>query len=271
MTEGDPARGPTWHSPDRPAPVPVSFAGWLRVGLRGLALVPVLGGGLVLLLLMRLVERPLCGLRRPVTPWVTVLVCRLVLATLGIRRRIVGQPARGPGAVVANHASWLDIFALNAVRPVLFVAKAEVAGWAGIGWLARATGTVFIRRDRTQAAAQLALFRERLAAGHRLVVFPEGTSTDGLRVLPFKATLFAAFDAVTVQPVSILWTSPPGYDARFYGWWGDMDFGGHALKVLAARRQGQVTLHFHAVPPAGLDRKTLAQQAEASVRLPFQR
>ena len=112
---------------------------------------------------------------------------------LGIRLQVTGRPMAERGAVVANHASWLDIFVLNAVSRVYFVSKAEVAGWAGIGWLARATGTVFIARKGTEAKEQQALFEARLRAGHRLLFFPEGTSTDSLRVLPFKSTLFAAF------------------------------------------------------------------------------
>jgi 1-acyl-sn-glycerol-3-phosphate acyltransferase len=128
---------------------------------------------------------------------------------MGLGRDVSGVPMRGEGAYVANHSSWLDILVLNASKRMYFVAKAEVAGWAGIGWLARGTGTVFVRRDRAEAAKQAALFETRLHAGHRLLFFPEGTSTDGLRVLPFRPTLFAAFfadglrDSLQVQPVSV--------------------------------------------------------------------
>jgi 1-acyl-sn-glycerol-3-phosphate acyltransferase len=207
-------------------------------------------GGLVILLLLRLVERPLFGLQRPITPWITQFVCRSAFRIMGMGFSVRGTPMRQPGAVVANHASWLDIFTLNAPQRCYFVSKSEVAGWPGIGWLARATGTVFIQRKGSQALAQKMLFEARLRAGHRLVFFPEGTSTDGLRVLPFKSTLFAAFfadglDAVLwVQPVSLVYTAPDGEDARFYGWWGEMDFGTHLLKTLAARRQGGVEVVF---------------------------
>ena len=104
-----------------------------------------------------------------------------------------------PSTVVANHASWLDIFALNAPQRIYFVSKDEVRDWPGIGWLARATGTVFIARKSREAGVQARLFETRMAAGHRLLFFPEGTSTDGRRVLPFKTTLFAAF-LVAVGP-----------------------------------------------------------------------
>jgi 1-acyl-sn-glycerol-3-phosphate acyltransferase len=264
----------TWRGDDPPLHPPLSLRDWLRVLRRGLPLGSLVFGGLVLLLLIRLIERPLCGLRRPVTPYVTQGVCRAAFGLLGIRYATRGTPMRGPGAVVANHASWLDIFALNARKRIYFVSKSEVAGWPGIGWLARATGTVFIRRDRRDTLSQIALFRDRLQAGHKLLFFPEGTSTDGLQVLPFKPTLFAAFldpalrGDLQVQPVTLRYNAPAGEDARFYGWWGDMGFGPHLLSTLAARRQGGVTVIYY--PPVPVrdftDRKALARALEDRVR-----
>jgi 1-acyl-sn-glycerol-3-phosphate acyltransferase len=220
------------------------------------------------------VERPLFGLDRPWTPHITQFVCRSAFVFLGIERRVTGRPMAARGAIVANHASWLDIFALNASKRIYFVSKSEVAGWPGIGWLARATGTLFIDRDRRAAAAQQRIFERRLAAGHKLLFFPEGTSTDGLRVLPFKTTLFQAFHAealrphLQIQPVSVVYVAPAGEDPRFYGWWGDMAFGAHLLKVLAAPRQGRVEIRYH--PPVAVadhpDRKALARRLEGDVR-----
>lgn len=266
---------PLWRGAEAPSPRTVpGLAGWIRLLLRAPVLALVVFGGLGLLLACRLVERPLCGLHRPVTPWITVGVCRAALVILGIRYRVEGQPMTGRGALVANHVSWLDIFALNAPAPLYFVAKSEVAGWPGIGWLARATGTLFIRRDRREAQAQTLLFEARLRAGHRLCFFPEGTSTDGLRVLPFKPTLFAAFlahelaEILQVQPVTLIWQAPAGHDARFFGWWGDMSFLGHLLQVLAYGGGGTVRVMFHA-PVAVADvsgRKELARRLEADVR-----
>ena len=167
-----------------------------------------------------------------------------------------------------------DIFALNASKRIYFVSKAEVAAWPGIGWLARATGTVFIKRDRNKAREQIDVFKDRLAAGHKLLFFPEGTSTDGQLVLAFKPTLFAAFfdpvliDRMRVQPVTVRYEAPQGADPRFYGWWGDMDFGPHLLATLAAPRQGRVTVIYH--QPVKLtdfaDRKHLALALETTVR-----
>lgn len=264
-----------WTSPGGEAPaVPIGPAGWLRVVLRAPVLAGVVFGGLAVLLALRLIERPLFGLSRPVTPWITVGVCRAALAILGLGFRWRGAPMRGRGALVANHVSWLDIFALNAPAPLYFVAKSQVADWPGIGWLARATGTVFIRRDPREAQAQALLFEARLRAGHRLCFFPEGTSTDGLRVLPFKPTLFAAFYAhglaslLQVQPVTLIYRAPPGQDPRFYGWWGEMSFGAHLLRVLAAAPQGGIEVVFHPpIPVSDLPgRKELARSCEQTIR-----
>ncbi len=264
----------TWRSDDVPAQPRIGPLGWVRAVLRGLALAVVTYGGLIVLLLVRLVERPLCGLRRPVTPWITRFVCRAAFVILGIRHRVTGRPMQQKGALVANHASWLDIFTLNACDRIYFVSKSEVADWPGIGWLARATGTVFINRHGREAQLQRLVFEARLRAGHRLLFFPEGTSTDGQQVLPFKSTLFAAFfthglqEILHVQPVSVIYHAPPGQDPRFYGWWGDMEFGGHLLKLLAAPRQGTAEVVFHTPVPVSdfPDRKALAAHCEAAVR-----
>ncbi|WP_136682905.1 lysophospholipid acyltransferase family protein [Falsirhodobacter xinxiangensis] len=263
----------TWQG-EEAAPDTIGAAGWLRLVLR----IPVLGavvyGGLLLLLLLRLVEKPLFGFARPITPFVTQGVCKAALAILGIRVRRTGDPMRRQGAVVANHGSWLDIFVLNSVQRVYFVSKAEVAGWPGIGWLARATGTVFINRRGGEAKVQQTLFETRLRAGHHLLFFPEGTSTDTRHVLPFKSTLFAAFftpdlkERMSIQPVTVVYVAPRGKDVRFYGWWGGMDFGPHLKKILAGPFGGRVDVVFHkpiAVADAG-DRKKLALAAEEAVR-----
>ncbi len=249
-------------------------AAWLRVVWRGLLLGLVTYGCLLLLLLVRLVEWPLCGARRPVTPYITMFVCRAAFVILRLPLRVRGTPMVGMGAVVANHASWLDIFALNACQRVYFVAKSEVSGWPGIGWLARATGTVFIKRRVVEAKVHRDVLTDRLQMGHKLLFFPEGTSTDAARVLPFKSTLFEAFFTadvkhdLQVQPVTVIYHAPRGQDARYYGWWGDMDFAPHLLLTLATAPQGAVEVVFHA-PVRVADfagRKDLAAYCEAQVR-----
>ena len=264
----------TWDGAPHPEPLTIGALGALRIALRGTAVVSVVASGLAVLLAIRVVERPVFGLDRPISPYVTQGVCKAALRLMGIRRRVRGAVMTGTGAVVANHVSWLDIFALNASKRIYFVSKSEVAGWPGIGVLARATGTMFIRRDPREAKAQAQVMEERLRAGHRLLFFPEGTSTDGIRLLPFKTTLFAAFFApslprdMQVQPVSLIYRAPDRAPVAFYGWWGDQGVTEHMVQMLAAPRHGVVEVVYHS--PLRVadypDRKALARAAEREVR-----
>ncbi len=264
----------TWRDVPEPELPALNGMGRLRALMRVIPLMVLIVGCLLLLLMLRCFERPLFGTHRPWTPWITVFVCKNALRILGIKLHRTGAPLQRQGALVANHSSWLDIFVLNSIDPLYFVSKAEVANWPGIGWLARATGTVFIRRDRREAKAQTELFQDRLSDGHNLLFFPEGTSTDGLQVLPFKTTLFAAFMAeplvqdMSVQPISVVYHAPQGESLRFYGWWGGMGFGPHLLTTLAARRQGHVAIHVHAPVKAASfsSRKDLAAACERAIR-----
>ncbi len=263
-----------WRGAAEPELPKIGPVGWLLVALRGGAIALTVYGGLLLLVLVRLAEAPLAGRSRPVTPHITRAVCRSALRLMGLRLSVAGTPLLGRGAFVANHASWLDIFTLNACATLYFVSKAEVARWPGIGWLARATGTVFIARDPREAKDQQHLFEDRIRAGHRMLFFPEGTSTDGLRVLPFKPTLFAAFythgleHVLQIQPVSVTYHAPAGRAPSFYGWWGEMAFGPHFLAVLAQPRQGSVEVVFHDPVPvdAFASRKDLAAGCASTVR-----
>jgi 1-acyl-sn-glycerol-3-phosphate acyltransferase len=263
-----------WHSDEYPDDARITAGGWLRVILRGGVIIGLIALCLPLLLIARGFERLTVGARRPVSAFFPKLVSRVAFYVLGIKHTIRGEQMRHAGAVVSNHGSWLDIFALNARKRVFFVSKAEVSSWPGIGFMARSTGTVFINRDRREARQHIEQFEERLRAGHKLLFFPEGTSTDTRRVLPFKTTLFAAFyapeliDLMHIQPVTLIYRAPEGADARFYGWWGDMEFGPHLLSVLASRKQGSVEVVYH--EPLCVrdfaDRKALAAHCEAVVR-----
>lgn len=264
----------TWHSEagDLPMPRP-GPAGYALALLRFLALALALLVGLLLYGLVRLLERPLRGQGRPVSAWIAQGFCRAGVHILGLRYRIEGAPMRHPGAVVANHCSWLDIFALYGAQRVYFISKAEVRGWPLIGPLAALVGTIFIRRERREALAQTKAIRARFGLGHKLLFFPEGTSTDGRHLLPFKATLFASFlgeqmGGAWLQPVSLIYEAPPGADPRFYGWFGTMELGAHFLTVASRWRQGGVVVQFH--PPLRAadypDRRALAAACEAPVR-----
>ena len=268
----------SWQGHAPPPMARLGTMGWLRVIRRGVPALLVLAIGVPLLIALRLIERPFTGRRRPITGPFVQSVCRAVLFCIGLGWRRHGTPMRGPGAVVANHSSWLDILTMNAAMPVFFVSKAEVAGWPGINILTGVTDTHFVARDPRLARAQAEEFATRTRAGHRLLFFPEGTSTDGRRVLPFKPTLFQGFLApelpagLAIQPMTAIYHAPPGADPRFYGWWGEMDLGSHLLAVLAAPRQGRVDIVLHPpIPVAGQDRKSLSRAAETAIRtaLPF--
>ena len=264
---------PTWTSADEPEAPPISAIGWMRVLYRGLMMGTYIFGGLVTLLLVRLIEKPIYRAKRPFTPKITQSVCRFAFWVLGMRLEVIGTPMQGGGAAVANHTSWLDIFALNAFDDIYFVAKSEVANWPVIGWLARATGTQFIVRDRTQALAHTHMLQTRLRHGHRLLFFPEGTSTDGRRVLPFKPTLFQSLlapeisDKIFIQAITLVFHAPVGQDPRFYGWGGDSNLTSHLLKALAIKRHGSVQVVYHDAVASNTfsDRKAMARHLEAQV------
>jgi len=203
---------------------------------------------------------------------------RLVAAIFGIHIRVVGKPVTGEGVLmVANHTSWADIVIFSAAAPLSFVAKAEVARWPFFGTLARLQRTVFVTRARRSETGQARdAIAERLKEGDVLVLFPEGTSSDGNRVLPFKSALLGAAEAVLpdggrvpVQPVSSAYVAregiPMGRENRpLYAWYGDMELVPHLWEALKSGPL-DVVMQFHEPLPA-MDRKELARQGWDIVR-----
>ncbi len=266
---------PTWDAaipPDLPRPT------WWQLivaFLRALVLVSMTYFGMIFVLVFNLIERwvPLGVAQTIVRIW-----GRLNLWLCGVTLRREGSPMQGGGALVCNHCSWIDIFTLLSADRVRFVSKAEVAKWPVVGILARQIDPVFIDRRRTEAKAHEAQLLDRLHKGQRLCFFPEGTSTDGLRVIPFKSSLFNAFMSpelkaeLWVQPVTIIYHPRAGLPAEFYGWWGEMPLGSHALAVLSMSFGGEVEVVFH--PPLKAaefaDRKALALASETAVRRGFE-
>lgn len=205
---------------------------------------------------------------------------RFVAFLFGIHIKVVGKPVHGEGVlIVANHTSWADIIIFSAVAPISFVAKSEVANWPFFGTLARLQRTVFVERQRRSATGETRdAIRERLLAGDALVLFPEGTSHDGNRVLPFKSALLGAAEAVLadgrhvkVQPVSTAFTGlhglPMGRENRpLFAWYGDMEMVPHLWEAILAGPL-DVVVQFH--EPFSLDvmdRKTLAARAQEIVQ-----
>jgi 1-acyl-sn-glycerol-3-phosphate acyltransferase len=209
---------------------------------------------------------------------------RFVSRLFGVRIRAVGVPLKGGALMAANHTGWLDIPILSSLAPVSFVAKSEVGGWPFFGTLARLQGTVFIRREKTKAAEARDEIKKRLLQGDALVIFPEGTSSDGNRVLPFRSALLSAAELIVgedadhhvihaaVQPVSVAYVGlhgmPMGRETRpFFAWYGDMELVPHLWEALLTGPI-DVTVEFHAPVTIGqvADRKALAAYCETIVR-----
>lgn len=208
---------------------------------------------------------------------------RYAMRVVGVKVKVIGAPSDArPLLIAANHASWLDIPVLGSVCPMSFVAKSEIAGWPVFGWLARLQRTIFVDRARRTHTAQVNQeMAERMIAGSPVVLFAEGTSSDGNRVLAFRTSLLGAAraaiassggDSVAVQPVSVAYTHrnglPLGRLGRpFVAWYGDMAFGRHLWSIL---RDGAIdaTVTFGETmrADAATDRKRLAGDAEREVR-----
>lgn len=246
---------------------------WLRVVLKFIPCVLMITLLMIPLVLLRVTGQWRAG------QLVVRLACWVCLKIIGLPLITTGKPMQHAGVVVANHSSWLDILTLNVSQRVFFVAKDEVRNWPGIGTMARVVGTVFIRRKRGDAKLQHDLFLDHAKQGHKLLFFPEGTSTDGCHVLPFRSSLFQAFfapdlaDLMWVQPVTVLYYAPNGKRADFYGYWGEMEMLEHMLHVLSQRKQGYVEVVFHAPLKIAdfTDRKALTQAAYRAVAdgMPF--
>ncbi len=178
---------------------------------------------------------------------------------MGLKLKVIGQIApQRPVLFAANHWSWLDIVALGAVLPACFIAKSEVGQWPGISLIARLGRTIFVSRGRDTVAREQQEIQNRLAAGDNILLFPEGTSSDGNRVLPFAAAFFAlAFSGIapTVQPVTIVYDELEGLPVRRgdranIAWFGDMDLAPHAGQLLR-RRNLRATIWLDAPIPPG--------------------
>ncbi len=213
--------------------------------------------------------------------WYHRNLCRLLDVTIHQR----GQLAEDrPVLLIANHISWLDIPVLSAVAPVSFVAKSEVGTWPFISWLAKLQGTVFVNRELPRETGKSATkIMGRLRQGDHMVIFAEGTSSDGNQVLPFKTSLFGVAKphgadadglakSIYVQTMAIGYTHQQGLPLCRRGrpivaWYGDMTIARHAWELL---KRGPLDVHVHIGEPVMLDkfkdRKKLAAFTQKEVR-----
>lgn len=203
---------------------------------------------------------------------------RLIARIMGLRIHVDGKVVDDkPVLLVANHISWMDIVVFTALTPLSFVAKQEVGTWPGVRVLANMQRTIFVDRDKkTDSLKSANEIADRIAGGDHVVLFPEGTSSDGNRVLDFKSSLFAAASSTdgdtNVQTIALAYTFlggvPLGRRTRpVVAWYGDMEMGGHVWTLLKA---GPLDVHVRIGEPVTLseigDRKALASFSEKKIR-----
>ncbi|MCX7315977.1 MAG: lysophospholipid acyltransferase family protein [Hyphomicrobiales bacterium] len=211
------------------------------------------------------------------------MICRLMGVSIKSQGTIRHDQ---PMLILSNHVSWIDIVVLSAVMPLSFIAKSEVAGWPVFGLLARLQRTVFVDRERRAKTRQTNQeLGQRLTEGDAIVLFAEGTTSDGLRILPFRSPLVgAAREAllgqhpdheIMIQPVCLLYTHRNGLrlsrtDMPHIGWYGDMDLLPHLSTVITAGPLDVLVAFGKPIAfSANSDRKLITRQAEAEVRRLF--
>ena len=201
--------------------------------------------------------------------WIVSTWARLLTRLLGVRIEVEGPLPRAPFFLVSNHLSYLDIPVLLTCLDANFLAKSEVAHWPLIGPLARATGTLFIDRSRPSDLRRvMPQVRRVLAGGRGVIIFPEGTSTSGAQVLPFRSALFEvpAQAGLAVHTLALHYRTPPGSPPASLAvcWWGEMTFGGHFLAMLRLPTI-EARIRLAAKPLHATDRRRLALDARECV------
>lgn len=242
---------------------------WQRL-LKSLALAVLFAAGVLAVGLLI----PVCGLlgarrRRTVRDKIAMAWCRTAARVLGLRVQTLGQPL-AHGVWAANHVSWLDVITLAGRQPLCFVAKREVAAWPVVGYLARQIGTLFVDRGNAAANRKVAdAMTHRLRQRETLVLFPEGTTTSGDRVLRFHARLFKPALAANapVQPVAIAYQGAAAGKVPFIG---DDEFLSHLWALLAEPEIAAVVHYGNAVTGAATrDHLARTTRHDIAVRLGF--
>jgi 1-acyl-sn-glycerol-3-phosphate acyltransferase len=198
---------------------------------------------------------------------------RLFLALLRVRVRQRGEPPKAPFFLVANHLSYMDIPLLASRIDAAFIAKAEISGWPIFGWICRLAGTLFIDRTlKRDIPRVLRLIDRRLAHRQGVVLFPEGTSSAGAELRPFRPSLLeaAAQGGYSVSWATLGYQTPEGEVPAHLAvcWWGDMTFGGHFVDLLA-KSHFDAWLTFGSEPIADENRKSLARRLHEAMSVEF--
>ena len=226
--------------------------------------------------IVHLLALPFCARGRRRERWRRNVLgggCRGVLRILGIGVTIEGTAPARPGILVTNHLGYVDVLVLGSILDVVFVSRDDVRDWPLIGPFARASGTVFLDRERKRQLPQVVeVLRAWNARGTRIVFFPEGTSGRGDVVMPFRSSLFEAAvrAGATVHAAALDYRTAPGDAPAEVAvcWWGDTGFAPHAWRLLRLREvRARVTFSDAEIAPT--DRKTVAREAQAAVEKVF--
>ena len=206
------------------------------------------------------------GRQRRVRAWSRqcMKVCGVKLSVHGAERFF----NQGGQFMVANHISWLDIFAVNSIHAVRFVAKEEVRAWPAIGWLAACAETVFIKRGNRRSSQQVReILLQILAENDYAVVFPEGTSTDGTELKPFKSNLFetAVESGQTVWPLAVYYPNPDGSPNTAMAYCGDLSLWQSFCQILPQRRSEVAVYFLEPIAPQGKTRQQLCEAAQTAI------
>lgn len=192
-----------------------------------------------------------------------------LLRILGVDVHVEGPPPPTGAAMVApNHVSWIDTFAIASVHPTRFIAKSEIRDWPIAGWVAERSGTVFIRRAKRHDTARINdVVHAALAEGDCVGFFPEGTTSEGDRLLKFHSSLFepAVANGARVQPVAIRYEYPDGTLCRAASFAGSISFV-QSMGLLIRQRRVVARLRFaEPIDPAGLTRRDVARIAQERI------
>jgi lyso-ornithine lipid O-acyltransferase len=188
---------------------------------------------------------------------------RILCRILGMAVEVQGGLPKGTLLLVSNHLSWLDIPVLSSITPLSFIAKQEVASWPLFGFMAKLQGSIFVDRERrSNTDTENEEIEKRLKAGHTVLLFPEGTTTDGSHILPFKSSYFGSVtnQNIPVIPLTITYSENP----EFYAWYGEAELLPHLWKVI---KSGPIKVRVVIHPVlATANRKTMANEAEKIIR-----
>jgi len=216
--------------------------------------------------------------QKPLSKIIPMIYHSIILKLLSIKIVVKGSFGGDGSLIVSNHASWIDILIISSIIKTSFVSKSEVSRWPLISWLAKLQRTIFINRNNNKELAKTANeIQDRITNNQNVVLFPEGTSSDGNRVLPFKSSIFilcelSEVSKFNIQPISIAYTKYNGLsmtriERMLIAWYGDMNLLSHIYNIIRSGSfEVEVTFHNRIDISEKKSRKDIASECEDIVR-----